>query len=111
MSLFTFNIADYRPLSAVRKHRAHDTIPTSKRPKGFDLLRSESRELRFEWLQPRPSVVDIRSVPDDCRTRPLAYPRRAKVLRFLSQSLDHVYAMPAPSSDSRHEDDPDPTAA
>lgn len=111
MSQFTFNIADYRPLSAVRQHRVHGTLPAMKRPEGFEVLRSEPREHQFGWLEPRPSVVDIRSVRDDCRTVPLACPRRAKVLRFLSQAPDRVCTMRDHTSDSQTGEDPDPTAA
>jgi hypothetical protein len=109
MSQFTFNIADYRPLAAVRQHRAHNTIPALNRPAGFVVLRSDPREHLFEWLEPRPSVVDIRSVRDDCRITPLACTRRARVLPFLSQAPDRVCTMPA--SNSQSGDDPDPTAA
>jgi hypothetical protein len=111
MSQFTFNIADYRPLSAVRQHRAHDRTPALKGSNGFVVLSSEPRRNHFEWLEPRPSVVDIRSVREGHQiTQPLCA-RRAKVLRFLSHSLDQVYTMPMHPGDLQPDDDSDPTAA
>lgn len=111
MSHFTFNIADYRPLSAVRPHRAaHDRTPALKGPKGFVVLGSEPRE-QFEWLDPRPSVVDIRSLREGHQMAQMLCPPRAKVLRFLSQASDRVCTMPVHSSNSQSDDDPDPTAA
>ena len=111
MSEFTFNIADYRPLSAVRQHRAHDTIPALNRPKGFVVVRSGPREHQFEWLEPRPSVVDIQSVRGGHQMAQLLCLRRGKVLRFTGQSPDLVHTMQASPHDSQSDDDPDPTAA
>lgn len=111
MCQFTFNISDYRPLSAARQHRAHDTTPALKGPNGFVVLRSEPREHQFEWFEPRPSVVDIRSVREGHQVAQQLCARRAKVLRFLSQSPDQVYTMPVYTGDLQPDDDPDPTAA
>jgi hypothetical protein len=115
MSEFTFNIADYRPLSAVRQHRVPDTIPALKRPEGFVVLTSESREHQFEWLEPRPSVpsvVDIRSVREGHQMAQLLCLRRGKVLRFTGQWSDLVHTMQANANDSQPDDDPnDPMAA
>jgi hypothetical protein len=114
MSEFTFNIADYRPLSAVRQHRAHDIFSALKRPKGFAVLRSEPREHQFEWLEPRPSVpsvVDIRSVHEGHQRAQLLCLQRGKVLQFTGQWPDLVRPMQANANDSQSDDDPDPMAA
>jgi hypothetical protein len=116
MSEFTFNIADYRPLFAVRAHRAHDARPTIKKSGGIAVLtsNSERRVYAARWLEPRPAVVDIRPVREVNRTGLLQfqpYPRLAKILRFTNQSTDRVYTMATNESASQSDDDPGPAAA
>jgi hypothetical protein len=118
MSEFTFNIADYRPLSAVRVHRAHDARPILKKSGGFvvSTSNSEPRVYGAKWLEPHPAVVDIRSVREANRTGLLPFQtsscqRHAKILRFTNQSFDRVYTMAANECGSQSDDDPGPAAA
>lgn len=114
MSDFTFNIADYRPLTAEGFHRAPGKRTEANRPGGFVVLssHSEPREYESGWLDARSEVVDIRAVRDAHRTgHLLAYPRRAKILRFNSEAPERVCAMPVRESGMDSDDDPDPAAA
>jgi hypothetical protein len=118
MSEFTFNIADYRPLSAVRAHRAHDARPILKKSGGFVVLtaNSEPRVSDDRWMESQPAVVDIRSVRESNRTglipfQTTSYPRHAKILRFAKESIDRVCAMAASKGGSHSDDDPGPAAA
>ncbi len=110
MSEFTFNIADYRPLSAVTTHRSYDRRSV---PSGFVVLTSNSDSVHYEpqWLEARPDIVDIRSVRETLRMDHSSYARRGKVLRFTSETPARVCTMPMHSSNLHSEDDPDPMAA
>lgn len=114
MSDFTFNIADYRPLSFDRFHRAPGRTPEANRPGGFVVFssHSESREYQSGWLDAGSEVVDIRAVRDTHRTgHLLAYPRRAKILRFGSEVRQRVCTMPVRENGMPPDNDPDPEAA
>ena len=114
MSDFTFNIADYRPLSAPGLHRVQDPRSTVKRARGFVVLtpNSDSTEYEAKWQEARPEVVDIRSVRESHRTgHLLSYPRRAKVLRFSSDVRECAHTTPAYEKRAQFDDDPDPVAA
>jgi hypothetical protein len=89
MSEITFNIADYRPLAAVRTQRSCDRSRATNRPRGFVVLSSnaEPREYNGYWPDAKPAVVDIRSVRDTYGAGRLSLlaasrPCRGKILRF-----------------------------
>jgi hypothetical protein len=116
MSEYTFNIADYRPSSAVRTQRVREIGPVAKSPSGFVVLTSNNRAREDNWTETRPAVVDIRSIQKargtqaSCHTG--AYPRRSKILRFTnftSEFPEHVITMAQPDSAPRSDEDPDPT--
>lgn len=116
MSEFTFDIADYRPASAVRTQRVQEIGSVAKSPSGFVLLTSNARE-RESWMEAtRPAVVEIRSIREAHRKNHTschasAYPRR-KILSFTNFTNDvpqHVITMALPDSAPRSDDDPDPT--
>jgi hypothetical protein len=119
MSEFTFNIADYRPLSAVRAHLAHDTRPILRESRGFVVFtqNSEAGEYGARWQDSRPAIVDIRSVRQTHGTRlpsphATSHTRCGKILRFAtSDAHDRVYTMTAKVSDSQPDDNPGPEAA
>ena len=114
MSEFTFDIADYRPLSAVRPQRVQEIGSAAKSPSGFVVVTSSAREREDSWMKTRPAVVDIRSIREAHRDGHAschvgAYPRRSKILRFTNFTDEvprHVITMARPQSD---DDDPDPT--
>ncbi len=117
MSEFTFDIADYRPVSAVRTQRVQEIGSVAKSPSGFVLLTSNAREREDSWMEAtRPAVVEIRSIREAHRTSHAschvgAYPRR-KILRFTNFTNDvpqHVITMALPDRAPRSDDDPDPT--
>jgi hypothetical protein len=116
MSEFTFNIADYRPLSGVRVQRVNDRRPMVKRPAGFVVLSSNSApgEQESKWMDTRPAIVDIRSMRDDHRNGHLgfhvgSYSRRGKVLRFTNEAPERVYTMATHDDRVMYDDDPDPS--
>jgi hypothetical protein len=117
MSEYTFNIADYRPLSAVRTQRVREFGAVAKSPSGFVVLTSNNRAREDSWTETRPAVVDIRSIREAHRGTQAsyhagAYPCRSKVLRFTnftSEFPEHVITMAPPDSAPRSDDDPDPT--
>jgi hypothetical protein len=117
MSEFTFNIADYRPLSAVRAHRAHDARPTLRKSGGFVVLSLNSEPRVYDArLQLRPAVVDIRSVREANQTglipfRTASDPRHARILGFEKESTDRVCTMAESEGGSQSDDDPGPAAA
>jgi len=107
MSELTFNIADYRPLARVRNH---DGGPALQAHNGFVLLRSSSEPQGYEpeWREPRPAVVDIRSVREIHRT---ADSRRGKILRFSNPASHRLYMMPVHHDTPSRDDDPGPMVA
>jgi hypothetical protein len=117
MSECTFNIADYRPLSAARMQRVQEVGSVAKSPSGFVVLTSSAREREHSWTQTRPAVVDIRSIHEGNRNGHASchaggYPRRSKILRFTNftdEVPEHVITMARPDSGPRADDDPDPT--
>ncbi len=117
MSGYTFNIADYRPLSAPRTQRVQEIGSVAKSPSGFVVVTSNVREREDNWTEARPAVVDIRSIREAHSNRHVschvgAYPRRSKILRFTNFTQDvpeHVITMALPDNDSRSDEDPDPT--
>jgi hypothetical protein len=115
MSEFTFNIADYRALSAVRTQRNHDRSRVAKKQSGLVVLNSgsEPREYDAEWQNTRPAVVDIRSIQDAHRAGHLSfhigYPRRGKILRFTKEIPERVSTMAASDPCRQSCNDPDPT--
>jgi hypothetical protein len=117
MSEYTFDIADYRPLSAVKTKRVQEAGSMAKSPSGFVVLTSGIREREHSWTETRPAVVDIRSIRESHRDIHTschggAYPRRSKILRFTNftdQVPERVITMARPDSGSRADDDPDPT--
>jgi hypothetical protein len=115
MSEFTFNIADYRPLSVVRTHRVQETRSQAKRPSDLVVVTSNfgSREREEEWMEASPAVVDIRAIREGHRNGHSSghisgYPRRGKILRFTNEAPERVVTMARPDSDLRSGDDPDP---
>ena len=106
MSELTFNIADYRPLFRARTHEGEQTM---QGPSGFVVLSSNSQRREYEqgWVDPRPGVVDIRSVREAHKNSP----RRGKILRFSNPAPHRLYTMPAPEAGSFDDDDPDPLVA
>jgi hypothetical protein len=117
MSEFTFNIADYRPFSAMGTQRVQETGSVAKSPSGFVVLTSSAREREDSWTETRPAVVDIRSIRETHRTSYAschvgAYPRGSKLLRFTNFTdgvPQHVITMARPDSAPRPDDEPDPT--
>jgi hypothetical protein len=117
MSEYTFNIADYRPLSAVRSQRVQEVGSVAKSPSGCVVLTSSAGESEHTWTETRPAVVDIRSIREGHRNSHAschvgAYPRRSKILRFTNFTNDapqHVITMAHPDSGPQSDDDPDPT--
>ena len=112
MSQCTFNIADYRPISAVVSSRSEDRDSAIRKSSGFVVVSSnrEPREYEQKWFDVRPAVVDIRSVRDPSGRLAIC-PRRGKILRFTGETLDRVYTMPSPVRDWNTDDDPGPVAA
>ncbi len=106
MNELTFNIADYRPLFRVR---THNQAPAVKERSGFVVLSSNAgpREYASGWYDPRPSVVDIRSVREAHRPSP----RHGKILRFSNPASHRVYTMPAQETREYQDDDPGPLVA
>jgi hypothetical protein len=119
MSEFTFNIADYRPLSAIRAHLAHDTRPILRESRGFVVFRQDSEPGGHDarWHDSRAAIVDIRSVRQTHGTRlssphATSHTRCGKILRFArSDAHNRVYTMTAKVSDSQPDDNPGPEAA
>ena len=115
MSEYTFNIADYRPLSAARTQRVQEIGSVAKSPSGFVVLTSGAREREDTWTETRPAVVDIRSIREAHRNNSChvsAYPRRSKILRFTNftnEAPKHVITMARPDGGPQSDDDPDPT--
>ena len=117
MSECTFDIADYRPLSAVRTQRVQEIGSVAKSSSGFVVLTSSAREREHNWTETRPAVVDIRSIREGHRNRHVschvgAYPRRSKILRFTNftnEAPERVITMARPDSGPLSDDDPDPT--
>lgn len=117
MSEYTFNIADYRPFSALRTPGVQEIGSGARSASGFVVLTSSAREHEENWLETRPAVVDIRSIRESNRSGHAschvgAYPRRSKILRFTNFTDDvpqHVITMARPDSAARSDDDPDPT--
>jgi hypothetical protein len=117
MSEYTFNIADYRPSSAVRTQRVQEIGSVAKGPSGFVVLTSNARAREASWTETRPAVVDIRSIREahrttqaSCHTGP--YSRRSKILHFTNftdEVPEHVITMARPDSAPRSDDDPDPS--
>ena len=117
MSDFTFNIADYRPLSAARAPNAHDMGHLARRPSGFIVLssNSEPREYDAPWMNSRHAIVEIPPMRgphggDRLSFHASSYPRRGKILRFTNEVHERVYVMPS-NTGAQEEDDPDPEAA
>ena len=114
MSELTFNIADYRPLFAVRSHRVQEARPAAKRPGDFVVLTSDHRSIEREdgWMDAGPAVVDIRSIREAHRighsSRVSGYSRRGKILRFTNDAPERVVVMAPPDSNPQPDDDPDP---
>ncbi len=113
MSGFTFNIADYRPLSAVRAHATHDSRPALRESRGFAILTPHANRGGYDgwWPESRPAVVDIRTVRETHRMVQRSHHQRGKVLQFTGESALNLYPMPANTNESRPDDDPDPIAA
>jgi hypothetical protein len=117
MSEYTFNIADYRPLSAVKTKRVQEAGSMAKSPSGFVVVTSGTREREHSWTESRPAVVEIRSIREGHRDNHAschggAYPRRSKILRFTNftdQVPEPFITMVRPDSGPRADDDPDPT--
>jgi hypothetical protein len=117
MSEYTFNIADYRPFSAVGTQRVQEIGTVAKSPSGFVVLTSSAGVREDSWKQARPAVVDIRSIRESHRNSHAschagAYPRRSKILHFtnFTDSVpQHVITMAPPDNAPRSDDDPDPT--
>ena len=107
MSQVTFNIADYRPLFRVR---THETGPAVKARSGFVVLSSNSglREYDPEWYDPRPAVVDIRSVRE--ASQPAAR-HGNNILPFSNPAPHRVYMMPTRETRGYQDDDPGPLVA
>ena len=112
MSELTFNIADYRPLFAVRTHRDPGRSAAPKRPAGFVVLSSSDPEGSARWMDSSPEIFDIRMLRDEQRTRSGgSHSRRGKILRFTTEPHCRVYVMnsahPAPAqADSDATDEP-----
>ncbi|HEY1986388.1 MAG TPA: hypothetical protein VGG85_13305 [Terracidiphilus sp.] len=114
MSQFTFDIANYRPLSALRTHKTPERNTSSMsamRQSGFVVVTSnpEADERENLWLEAQPAVVDIRPVRTAQRTRHLSLhgdgsQGRGKVIRFTSDSSPRVQVMPMSVSTSRDTD-------
>lgn len=114
MNQCTFNIADYRPISAVASLRTSDRGSAARKPSGMVVVSSNPEPRKYEqsWFDVRPAVVDIRSVRDLQPSGQVATcPRRGKILRFSSETLDRVYTMPSPVHHLQTDDDPGPVAA
>jgi hypothetical protein len=117
MSEYTFNIADYRPVSAARTQRVTEIGSVADSPSGFVVLTSSAREREDRWTETRPSVVDIRSIRESLRDSHAschvgAYSRRSKILHFANATDDvpqQVITMARPDIAPRCDDDPDPT--
>ena len=111
MSEFTFNIADYRPLSAVRIHR-RSRVPVANRSQGFVVVSSsaENQDPEQKWSTTTPGVVEIRAVRD--AYRPSCHNGisrgRGKILRFDYEVPERVITMAPPASIGPADDDPDP---
>jgi len=103
MSELTFNIADYRRAG---QGRTRDRGPEMEPRTGFVVL-SASEPRRYERLDARPAVVDIRSI---CEGRG-ASPRSGKILRFRNPASHRLYTMPAHTSVMSTDDDPGPMVA
>jgi hypothetical protein len=107
MSEYTFNIADYRPLSASRAQTmSHDRASGGPFADGPQLSRDHySPEAAL-------GVVDIRSLRNGQRFHHLSesigtYQRRGKVLRFRSDGHSRVYEMrPCAAEDRGNDTDP-----
>jgi hypothetical protein len=117
MSHFTFNIADYRPLSAARTLKTHDPYTSGTRPNGFVVVTSnpDRDESGSSWMQVRPSVVDIRTVRDAQQPRRLLlhdfYQRRGKLLHFANEASPRVQVLPVSVAIATPGSDPFPPAA
>jgi hypothetical protein len=117
MSEYTFNIADYRPFSAIRTQRVQEIGTVDKSRSGFVVLTSRPGVSEDSWKEVRPAVVDIRSIRESHRNSHAschvgAYPRRSKILHFTNFTDDisqHVITMAPPDIAPRSDDDPDPT--
>ena len=111
MSEFTFNIADYRPLSAVRIHR-RSRVPVANRTKGFVVVGSsaENQDPGQRWSTSAPGVVEIRAIGDAYRIscHSAISTRRGKILRFDDEVPERVITMASPASIGPADDDPDP---
>lgn len=116
MSEYTFNIADYRPVPAVRPQRVREIGSVAKSPSGFIVLTSRAGLREDSWTAARHAVVDIRSIGDSHRDSHVschasAYPRRSKILHFTNFTDNvprHVITMAPPDTAARIDDDPDP---
>jgi hypothetical protein len=118
MSQFTFNIADYRPLSVARPRETHDPFTSrSVRSNGFVVLASNTGrdESQSSWMQVQPSVVDIRTLRDAHPPRRLLlhdfYQRRGKLLRFANEASPRVQVLPVNVAITTSGVDPFPPAA
>jgi hypothetical protein len=110
MSEVTFNIADYRPLFAVRTHEHPGRSTAAKRPSGFVVLsNSELGERDGRWMDSSPAVFDIRTFREAERPHSgSSHSRRGKILRFTTEPHCRVYVMNA-TNPAAGEDDPDPS--